>query len=512
MKAIYIVLIAVAALSGFLIGYIKWEFFEKKRNKSEIHELQCRLDAKSVQSDELIATKITLHKLKEKRTKLESVLTALLEASTHGILTVDAQMHIRHFNKKFCNIWDLAEVEIHAGAKVYDVLKVCMGKTIEPEMFLLNHHKINFSRDVIWSAEIHLLNGKIFHSSSSPIREANGTYYGRIWEFFDVTERVRRERSLYEAYSTIGKQYKKLTETEETLRHQFSLLKETESYLEEENNFISGLLETATHGIVSTDSHWRIRHYNKRFCEMWELSEDIVYAGANGHEILRHCMKQTINPDQFIHDGMLIIKSQDIFWDNRIYLLSGKIFKSFSSPIYAFDGTYYGRIWKVIDITDDVLQEQNLLQQQKLERAYADTILKGNQLALVFEGTGGGMWTWNTSTDLFTLNPKFASQYRSLSESQPLDSFISAIHPTDQEKCTKSFREITRNDHICFEFQLQTHPGMWSGVLLRGIVYDVDDNDCPLILAGIIIDITERKQYENHLQPADPARKTMSTA
>jgi len=355
MEAIDILLIAIAALLGFLVGYIKW-LHEKKRLKNQNKELQRKLDKISAQSDKLIAAETALQKLKEKRIKLESVLTALLESSAHGILTVDAQMHIRHFNKHFCDIWDLSEKELHVGAKVHDILKLCMGKTIEPEISFLNHHKINFSRDMIWSAENHLLNGKIYQSSSSPIRELNGTYYGRIWEFFDVTERVQREQNLYETYSTIEQQYKKLTDSEEALRHQYSLLKETENTVELKNSFISELLETATYGIAFTDSHQRVHHYNKRFCEMWDLSEDMIYPGADGYEILRYCIKQTINPDQFINGALMSIESQNIILDNLIYLRSGKIFKSLSSPIYAFDGTYHGRIWKMIDITDETPQ------------------------------------------------------------------------------------------------------------------------------------------------------------
>jgi len=66
-------------------------------------------------------------------------------------------------------------------------------------MFLLSHHKINHARDVTWKAEIQLSDKKIIQSSSSPIRSLDGTYYGRIWEFVDITERVQRERNLSEA-------------------------------------------------------------------------------------------------------------------------------------------------------------------------------------------------------------------------------------------------------------------------------------------------------------------------
>jgi len=345
--------------------------------------------------------------------------------------------------------------------------------------------------------EVVLGDGTTLERHSTPLIDQNGAYHGRIWEFINVTERVQREESLYDAYSTIESQYEELMATEEALRHQYAVLKETENTLETKNNLLSALLETATHGILSIDSDLRVHHYNKRFIDMWNLSEDAIYLGADGWEIIKLCMEQALNPDQFITNAEMIIASQDNILNIQIHLREGKVFRSFSAPIHGLDGTCHGKLWKLIDITDD------LLQQQKLERACAETILRDNQLTLVLESTGGGLWTWDTSTDLFTLNPEFISRYPSLSESQTLCSFISTIHLNKRDECLKFFHEMTEDCHINFEFQLQALTGMWHWFALRGIVYDVDDDGFPLIVAGILMDVTEHKQYESHLRKSN---------
>jgi PAS domain S-box-containing protein len=175
----------------------------------------------------------------------------------------------------------------------------------------------------------------------------------------------------------------------------------------------------------------------------------------------------------------------------------GRIFQSISSPILGSDGTFFGRTWEMRDITE------NILKQQELERAYNNLIHKDNQLTLALEGAGEGLWTWDTKTELFTLNPEFASRYRSLYEKQSIYSFISAIHPDEREQCLNILREIVEkipDASVEFEFRLQPNEGMWCWIMARGIVSDVDDNGFPLIVTGILLDITERKMYERHLR------------
>jgi len=173
----------------------------------------------------------------------------------------------------------------------------------------------------------------------------------------------------------------------------------------------------------------------------------------------------------------------------------GRIFQSISSPIRGPDGAYYGRTWEMTDITDD------LRKQQELEQTYTDLIFKESQLTLALEGVGEGLWTWDTRTELFTLNHEFASQYQSLSESQSIDSFISAIHPDEREQCMNLFRDIVEEKpHICieYEFRLQSWEGMWRWIMSRGITSDVVD-DVPVLITGTFVDITEHKMYERNL-------------
>jgi len=563
-----------------------------------------------------------------------SSLHALMEASVHGIITVGSDMRIHHFNTIFCEMWDLSKDEIYVGADGNEILRHCANQMIDPELFMSNSHAILDSPDVIWRIHIYLSDGRIFQSASSPIRGPDGTYYGRIWEVTDITERVQREHELERAYSNIEAQNEELIATEEALRSQYAILKDTESELirqnsilvtlqehlaggfyvfdenkklvsfnqkfldlfdlsreeleqnrdldyllrcfdlyhhadeqralveelmndrtssshdevvlvdgtilerhstpiidkdgiyygrlrefiditervqreqdliahekelEGKNSLLFALLGTPDRGIMVLDDDRRVLMFNQAWCEMWNLSEDLSYAGASGDEIAVYCLNQTNNPKLHMSNFLTIHDSHDMTWNSQLYLSNGKIFNTFSSPILGLDGTFYGRVWKMEDVTEEVSKQQDL------EQAYVEILRKDSQLALALEGTGEGLWTLDASTKQLTLNPEFASRYCSLCQEQSIDSFISAIHPDEQELCSTTFREITQmasDASIEFEFQLQSSECMWCWIMARGIVSEVDGDGVPLVITGTFVDITERRQYEKHLREA----------
>ncbi|MCL2460247.1 MAG: PAS domain-containing protein, partial [Euryarchaeota archaeon] len=497
-----IVVVFVALLAALNIWLVTGRFLENTRYKELFLKMQEQFDIINAQNAELVASESDVRnqhaELQQKGITQRMYITALVEASAHGMLIVNSRMRICHFNKHLCDMWDLPEEKMHIGAKVYEVFKCCMAKAFEPDMFFLNHHKTNHSRDITWNDEVRLSDGRVLQSSSSPVRGLDGTYYGRIWEFVDITERVHREQAISKAYSTIEEQYEKLTSTEEALRHQYSILKETERDLEAKNDFLHALLEASTHGILAVDSDWNIIAFNKQIYKTWDLPEDLVHIGADGWKILTsYCMTQVVDPETFVFNCRTLEDVPDMARNNHLYLSNGMILKTSFTPIIGPNDTEHGRIWEIIDITDD------LVQQQELERTHTTLVQKSLQLTLALESAGEGLWTWDIHSDLFLLNPEFASQYHSISEVQPIVQFFQSIPLSERERCLKMFRDITGRCPIEFEFQLQSNEGIWHDFILRGVVSEVDDDGVPLIATGTLVDITERKRYEKHLRESN---------
>jgi len=448
---------SMCELDGTYCGRI-WEVFD--------------ITERMQREQELIAAQNDVEKKNAILLQKNSSLHALLEASTHGIVTVDPHMRLQHFNNIFCEMWALSKDLFYSGADGNELVRCCANQTANPEQFMSNFQAVISSPDMVWNNQLCLLDGRILYTSSSPIRGLDGTYYGRIWEVFDITGHVQREQELIAARNAV----------------------------EEKNSLLSTLLEASAHATISVDSNWCIRHFNKKFCEMWGLSEDTVCVGADGIQFLQsYCVPQTLDSDVFLSDIQAIADDQNMYWEGEVYMTDGRIFQSISLPILGLNGTFYGRTWEMADITDD------LLKQKELGRAYTDLMRKDEQLTLALEGVGEGLWTWDTRTELFTLNHEFASRYRSLCESQLIDSLISAIHTDDRTQCLNAFHEIAEKIPavgIEFEFRLQSNEGMWRWIMSRGIALDVADG-VAVTATGTFVDITERKMYEKHLHEAN---------
>jgi two-component system sensor histidine kinase/response regulator len=115
-----------------------------------------------------------------------AILEAESETSIDGILAVDDAGKIILWNKQFVRMWNVPEefLESRDDAKVLE--RAVSG--------LDDQHREERSRD-----EVRFRDGRIIERYSSPLKNAQGQYYGRIWYFRDLTERKRAEEEIVKA-------------------------------------------------------------------------------------------------------------------------------------------------------------------------------------------------------------------------------------------------------------------------------------------------------------------------
>ena len=134
-----------------------------------------------------VAKDITARKQAENDLKLRNVLLSTQqEVSLDAILVVDENGRIVLYNRRFVEIMDippeLLEHKTHEPS-----LQFVANKMANPQQFLqriqyLYEHKKETSRD-----EIILKDGRILDRYSGPMFGDDGTYYGRVWYFRDIT-------------------------------------------------------------------------------------------------------------------------------------------------------------------------------------------------------------------------------------------------------------------------------------------------------------------------------------
>ena len=140
------------------------------------------------------------HRIKDRTAELEyrgALLSAQKESSPDGILVVNAEGRIVSHNERFAEMWSIPADVLDSGSDERAIASV-LSMLVKPDAFLARVRHLYEHPDEKGSEELALLDGRIFERYSSPVRGGDGRYYGRIWYFRDITDRVLHENELEE--------------------------------------------------------------------------------------------------------------------------------------------------------------------------------------------------------------------------------------------------------------------------------------------------------------------------
>lgn len=144
-------------------------------------------------------------------------------------------------------------------------------------------------------------------------------------------------------------------------------------------------------------------------------------------------------------------------------------------------------------------QAQNELEERKrAEQALRESEQK---LKLAFEAANMGSWNWNIQTNKLQWSKNLESLFGLLPGEfdGSYEMFVTSIHPEDRARVLKAIDySITTGTEYNIEFRIVYPNGTIRWALGKGkVFYDADGQ--PLQMAGIDLDITERKTLENQL-------------
>lgn len=142
---------------------------------------------------------------------------------------------------------------------------------------------------------------------------------------------------------------------------------------------------------------------------------------------------------------------------------------------------------------------------ENLTEAYLEE--KEKEELLNFSWTGNlGHWYWDYTNNTVTHNPLKVEALGYHRNEVPNDIgfqfFTEKLHPDDYERVMQVMREHLRGERAVYEvaYRIQTKEGQWKYFYDRGKVTRRDEQGNPIFLAGIVFDITEKKETEKELE------------
>ncbi len=124
-----------------------------------------------------------------------TLLEAESETSNEGILVVSEEGRVVSHNKRFMRMWHIPQSLMNAGDD-RKLLEYVVEQLDEPDKFLEKIRYLSEHRNGKSTDHVRFKDGRIFERHSASLVGSNGSYYGRIWYFRDVTAQKRAEENI----------------------------------------------------------------------------------------------------------------------------------------------------------------------------------------------------------------------------------------------------------------------------------------------------------------------------
>jgi PAS domain S-box-containing protein len=137
----------------------------------------------------------------------KSLLEAQTEALPEAMLVVSPAGRMISFNQRFLDLWGIPP-ELAASRSDEAALAFVRRQLVDPDAFLARVGELYERPEEEGRDRLELLDGRVFERYSAPVKAPDGTLYGRVWSFRDVTAGTQAEAELRERVAELETVYR----------------------------------------------------------------------------------------------------------------------------------------------------------------------------------------------------------------------------------------------------------------------------------------------------------------
>ena len=134
--------------------------------------------------------------------------------------------------------------------------------------------------------------------------------------------------------------------------------------------------EASLDGIYVVDENRKVISCNRRFIEMWGLSDEVV-ASRSDEVALQSVLDNFASPDDFLDGLKQLYEDRLRKIEDEIRLKDGRTFARYSSPMVGAAGEYYGRVFYFRDISESRAAARALRESEEKFRAIFSNTVDG---------------------------------------------------------------------------------------------------------------------------------------
>lgn len=269
-----------------------------------------------------------------------------------------------------------------------------------------------------------------------------------------------------------------------------------------------GKLVIEAHVDAESNKKAMLTHQSLDECE--EIPRTVIrFTGRTGEDVV---FPNKVDKSLFNKDTYIINKKPKSFLSTAI-----KLKNEIKGVIYLennlVEGVFKSDRIKVIEIlsTQAAISLENAMLYNTLEQNMKEQLRNSeNKLNVTATSAGLGLWEWKISSGENIINEQWASMLGyTIDELAPtsFDNWFKLTHPEDFKKANEMINRCFSKelDFYECEIRMKHKNGDWVWILSRGRVIEWDENNKPIRMAGIHMNITERKKVENELKMAKKA-------